>query len=121
MFKNVVNTERVTLPYIERLFRECSELRIVTNGTHIKVDHPLVSSCTDFDYKNAQGEMPGSKDLADAACAALFNCYEHYSEMLEGGYSASYRKEMDAIKQIAPTDAREQTAKNFQNLLENIF
>ena len=121
MLKNLINSERITLPYCEKLFRECSELMVVTNGTHIKVDHPLVSSCTEFDYKGLSGEQPGTKDLADSVAGSTWVAYESYSEMLEGGYSASYKKEMDAIKQIAPTDAREQTAKNFQNLLENIF
>lgn len=121
MLKNVIMSERLTLPYNERLFRECSELRVVTNGTHIKVDHPLVSSCTDFDCKDAKGEVKGSKDIADGLAGSIWSVYQSYSEMMEGGYSASYKKEMDAIKQISPPDAREKAMKNFQSMLENIF
>lgn len=121
MFKNVVNTERVTLPYVERLFRECSELRIVTNGTHVKVDHPQISSCVDFDYKNAQGEMPGSKDIADSACGALYSCFQNYSERMEMGYSGSYNQEIQAIKKITPMDSREISQQKIQQMLEDIF
>ena len=121
MFKNVVTSERCKLPYCERLLRECSELKVITNGNHIKVDHPLVSSCTDFDYKNATGEMPGSKDIADSICCSLFNCFESYSERMESGYSAAYRKEMDAIKQITKPTGKEATQKLFQGMLEDIF
>ena len=121
MFKNVVNTERCKLPYCERLLRECSELRIVTYGTHVKVDHPQVSQCTDFDYKNATGEMPGSKDLADSACSALFSCYQNYSERMESGFSSAYIKESNAIKQITPRDAKSEAMKHFQGMLEDIF
>ena len=102
MFKNVINTERAELPYNLRLFRECSELRLVTEGNHIKVDHPTVSNCTDFDYKNIESEMPGTKDVFDAAAGALWSCYLKYSEYSEEGYSVGVKKQL-------------------QNMLENIF
>lgn len=121
MFKNIVNSERVILPYCNKLLRECSELMVVTNGTHIKVDHPITSTCTEFDYKGLTGEQPGTKDQADAVVGCIWSAYEKYSEMLEGGYSASYTKQTQAIKQISPTDSREVAQKRIQQMLEDIF
>ena len=118
MFKNVVNTDRCELPYHNILLRECSELRLLNNGT--KVDHPLVSGCTDFDYKGLDGEQPGSKDLFDACCGALYSCYLRYSEYLEGGYSSGITKQMSAIKGLTQ-DSREESQKAFQNMIEDIF
>lgn len=120
MLKNVINTERITLPYNERLFRECSELRVVTEGNHVKVDHPLVSSSVDFDYKNATGEMPGTKDIADAVAGSLWSCYKSYSEYLEGGYSSEVNKQITTLSNMTK-DPREETQKRFQDMLENIF
>ena len=118
MFKNVVNTDRCELPYNNILLRECSELRLLNNGT--KVDHPLVSSCTDFDYKGLDGEQPGSKDLFDACCGSLYSCYLKYSEYLEGGYSSGITKQMSAIKGMTQ-DSREESQKAFQSMIEDIF
>lgn len=116
MFKNVINTERATLPYNSRLLRECFELRVLNDGK--KIDHPLVSSCYDFDYKNAQGEMPGSKDLADACEGALYSCYKKYSENMEGGGAAM--KQLDLVSKMT-NNAREESNKQIQNMVEGIF
>ena len=121
MLKNIINSERLTMVANQRLFRELSELRIVTVGNHVKVDHPLVSQCTDFDYKNIVGEMPGGKDLSDALAGSIWSAYQNYSERMESGYSGSYKTEINAIKKITPTDAREQVQKHFQSMLEDIF
>lgn len=120
MFKNVINTERAELPYNLRLFRECSELRLVTEGNHIKVDHPTVSNCTDFDYKNIESEMPGTKDVFDAAAGALWSCYLKYSEYSEEGYSVGVKKQLESLTKIT-ADPREESQKEFQGMLENIF
>lgn len=122
MFKNIINTERATLCYNETLLRECSELRLVTNGignNHIKVDHPLVSSCYEYDYKNAVGEQPGSKDLFDAACGSLYACYQNYSKYLEEGGNG-VNKQLKAITRMT-TSAKSETGKRFQDMLEGIF
>ena len=78
VFKNVVNTERLEMPYINILLRECSELQISFNGKnleHCKIDHPLVSKCTEFDYADTPENLRvGSKDLSDA----VFEFVEHY-------------------------------------------
>lgn len=121
MLKNVINSDRVKMCYCDRFLRECSELKVVTNGNHVKVDHPMVSSCTDFDYKGLEGDQPGSKDVADSVAASIFSCYKSYSENLESGYSAGIKQEINAIKKITPTDAREQVQKHFQSMLEDIF
>ena len=118
MFKNVVNTDRCELPYNNILLRECSELRLLNNGT--KVDHPAVSGCTDFDYAGKDGEQPGTKDQFDACCGALYSCYLKYSEYLEGGYSTGIKKQMSAIQGMT-SDPREEAGKAIQGMLESIF
>ena len=122
MFKNVVNTERCTMPYNERFLRECSELRIVTNGkngTHVKIDHPEISSCFEFDYKNAVGEPKGTKDLADAAVGALWACYKKYSEFLEDGGNGT-NKQLQLVTQMTRS-AAEDSNQQFQSMLEGLF
>lgn len=120
MLKNVINTDRISVQYCERLFRECSELKVVTEGKHVKVDHPLISSCVDFDYKGLSGDQPGSKDLADSLAGSLFSCYKSYSESMEGGYNSGIKQEITLLKSISK-DPREQTQKVFQGMLEDIF
>lgn len=121
MFKNVINTERATLPYNNVLLRECSEVRVVTIGNHVKIDHPMTSGCTDFDYKGKKANtMPGTKDQFDAACGALYSCYLKYSEYLEGGSGSGVNKTMQAINSLT-RDAREESAKIIQDMIENIF
>ncbi len=120
MLKNVLNTERAKLPYNSRFLRECSELKIVSEGNRIKIDHPIVSSCTEFDYKEMSGEMPGTKDVVDAVAGSLWSCYLKYSEYLEQGYSVGFQKQIDSLKKMT-SDPREESQKAFQDMLEGIF
>ena len=123
MLKNVINSDRLEMPYHNTFLRECSEIRVVTNGVgnqHIKLDHPAVSSCTDFDYKDKSGSLPGTKDLFDAACGAVYSCYLKYSEYLEGGMAAGVSKTMKATENMVK-DAREETRKTFQGMIESLF
>lgn len=122
-FKNIVNTERIELPYHNTLLRECSEIRIVTNGKnrdHIKLDHPMISSCTKFDYENANGDMPGTKDLFDAVCGSVFSCLRSYSEYLETGANGNVEKMNKALDSLTKS-AKEETQKVFQGMLESLF
>ena len=125
MLKNIINSDRLEMPYHNTFLRECSEIKVVTNGVgnqHIKLDHPAVSNCTDFDYKdkNNSGSLPGTKDLFDAACGAVYSCYLKYSEYLEGGMAAGVNMTMRATENMTK-DAREETQKTFQSMLENLF
>lgn len=125
MLKNVINSDRLEMPYHNTFLRECSEIKVVTNGVgnqHIKLDHPLTSSCTDFDYKdkNNNSSLPGTKDLFDAACGAVYSCYLKYAEYLEGGSSAGISMTMKATDRMVK-DAREEVQKTFQGMIENIF
>jgi hypothetical protein len=122
MFKNVVNSGRAKIVYNQRLLRECSELRVVTNGkngTHIKVDHPDLSSSFEFDYKDRTGDMPGTKDVADAVVGSLWACYKKYSEYLEDGGNG-VNKQLQLVTQMTKS-AQEDANKYFQDTLENIF
>ena len=118
MFKNVVTAERIQLPYHNVLLRECSELRVLNNGQ--KIDHPIVSSCVDFDYKDAKGEMPGTKDIFDAAGGSLMSCYRKYSESLENGINTGYIKQSQIIQSLSK-DARQEAQQVFQEMFESIF
>ena len=121
-FKNIVNTDRIELPYNNILLRECSEIRIVNtgkDGNHIKLDHPLVSSCTEFDYKNKK-DCPGTKDLFDAVCGSVFSCLQKYSEYLETGMAGGVNKTMQALGNMTK-DAREESYKIINNWVESYW
>ena len=123
MFKNCINTDRISMPYCERLLRECSEVRVTTNGVHgdhVKIDHPLVSSCYDFDYKNRRKDqaLPGTKDLFDACCGAVYSCYLKYAEYSESGSGVA--KMSKALTKMTQ-NSREESNKRIQEMLENIF
>ena len=123
LFKNVVNTERLEIPYNNILLRECSELLVTyngVNGEHCKVDHPAVSSCTEFDYADKTGKQEGTKDCADGVVGALFNCYSHYAQYQELGMNGGVNKTLQSFK-TQTTSAREETQKLFQGMLNNIF
>lgn len=123
-FKNIVNTERIELPYNNILLRECSEIRVVTNGKnneHVKLDHPLTSSCTEFDYKNrSEKSLPGTKDLFDAVCGSVFSCLQKYSEYLENGVTGGFVKTMNTINSLVRSP-KEETQKVFQSMVENLY
>ena len=122
MFKNIVNSERATMVYNKTLLRECSELKIVSNGkdgSHIKIDHPEFSSSFEFDYADRVGEKPGTKDIADAVVGSLWACYEKYSEYLEEG-GGGVKKQLSAINSLYKS-AREESSQAIQNMLESIF
>lgn len=125
MFKNVINTERAELPYHNVLLRECSELRVVMNGKngeHMKVDHPLISSCTEFDYADLPPgtERVGSKDISDSCFGSLYSCYQKYAEYLETGMAGGVNMAMKSLNNLTK-DAREESQKQFQSMLEGIF
>lgn len=120
-FKNTVLAGRVTFPYHSRFLRECSELRVTQSGTrgeHVKIDHPAVSSCHDFDYKFTSGDQPGTKDVADAVVGSIYSCYLKYAEYGESGGGAS--KQLQILDKIT-TSSHEETQQVFQDMLENIF
>ena len=123
MFKNIINSDRLEMPYHNTFLRECSEIKVVTNGIgnqHIKLDHPAISSCTEFDYKDKVGQnLPGTKDIFDAACGAIYSCYLKYAEYLENGHTG-VNLTMKATQNITK-DAREEIQKTFQGMLENLF
>ena len=123
MLKNIINSDRLEMPYHNTFLRECSEIRVVTNGVggqHVKLDHPDVSNCTDFDYKDKSGALPGTKDIFDAACGAVYSCYLKYAEYLENGTHAGVNLTMKATQNITKS-AFEETQKTFQGMLENLF
>lgn len=122
MLKNLILGGRVTLAYNERFLRECSELRMVTNGVnglHAKIDHPALSSSFEFDYKDRTGDMPGSKDLSDAVAGSIWSCYQKYSEYLEEG-GGGVNKQLNLVKQMTQS-SQEDSMKAIQDMMENIF
>lgn len=124
MLKNLINSDRIEMPYHNTFLRECSEIKVVTNGVgnqHVKLDHPLISNCTDFDYKGrTETNLPGTKDIFDAVCGAVYSAYLKYSEYLENGMAAGVGMTMKATENIVK-DARAEVQKTFQGMLENLF
>lgn len=122
MFKNIILSKRVKMVYNERMLRECSELRIVTNGKnggHVKIDHPDISNCFEFDYRGKTGDQPGTKDIADACVGSIWACYKKYSQYLEDGGSSA-NKQLRIVEQMT-RNAMEDSSIQLQNMLEDIF
>ena len=125
MFKNVVSTGRAELVYHNRLLREASEIMVVgngKNGDHIKLDHPQFTKSTEFDMagRSPSESVLAGKDMFDSVCGSLWSCYQKYAEYKEGGPGAGVMKSMQALEHVT-RDPREESAKVFQNMLENIF
>jgi hypothetical protein len=59
---------RIIMPYHELLIEELAALE--HDKKNRKVDHPII----------AYGNVPGSKDLADAVCGAAYDAYKYYAE-----------------------------------------
>lgn len=113
-FKNVVNRERITIPYNLRLLRECSDLQVTPKG---KIDHPQKASCV---YDNLDGTRVGSKDIFDSLCNALWSCHLSLAENEENGFNSSYTKQLNIISKLS-RDSRADANKNFQDMLEGIW
>lgn len=117
-FKNIVNRERITIPENQRLLRECSDLQVVTRGKHIAVDHPKLASLI---FDNKDGSHPeGSKDVFDSLQGALENCRLSLYEGLENGIQTGYIKQTQMLKKLTK-NAREDSMKAFQDMIEGIF
>lgn len=113
-FKNVVNRGMITIPYNQRLLRECSDLEITPKG---KIDHPQKASTV---YDNLDGKKPGSKDVFDSLCNALWSCHLSISENMENGYNSGYTRQLEVINGMTK-DSREEAGKEIQNMIENIW
>lgn len=123
MLKNAINTERIEMVYHRTLIREISELQVVyngKNGDHMKIDHPLVSKCHTLDYEGLTGEQKGSKDLWDSCAGAYYVAAQEYAEYKENGSAGGVGKSLEALNHITK-DAREESQKIFQDMLESIF
>jgi len=124
LFKNIINTDRAQMPKVNRLIREAAEIRITyngKNGDHMKLDHPAVSSCADKFEENLTGKtVKGSKDLFDSICQCTWNAYQKYAEYKENGSAGGVGKSLEALNHIT-RDAREESQKIFQDMLESIF
>lgn len=117
-FKNTVNREMISIPYNQRLLRECADLLVVMRGQHIAIDHPKVASLI---YDNKDGRSPeGSKDIFDSLQGALENCRLSLYEGNENGVNTGYRKQMDVLKSMT-RNSQEDAQKQFQDMLQRIF
>lgn len=117
--KNVINNELIELPEHKRLQREAYDLRYTTTKTgKSKVDHPKKATQDPivFDVNNGVG----SKDIWDALSQSIYSLKQMVDQGLELGYNAETTMQLESLKHITK-DPREETQKQFQGMLENIF
>lgn len=117
--KNIINNELLEVPVHKRLQREAYDLKYVTTKTgKSKVDHPKKATQNPTIFDNNNGV--GSKDIWDALCQSLYGLKQFLDEGEEMGYSESIKKQLDSLSKIT-SDPREESQKEFQGMLENIF
>lgn len=104
-FKNVIYENRIITFDCKLLQEEIVGLE--RNANSGKIDHP-------------DGGSSGSKDLADAVCASVYNASQHADE-----FSFDYGETLDAIREVSSEKSyeneREQISIDFQNELNRIF
>ena len=103
--KNVIYENRIITFDCKLLQEEIVGLE--RNANSGKIDHP-------------DGGSSGSKDLADAVCASVYNASQHADE-----FSFDYGETLDAIREVSSEKSyeneREQISIDFQNELNRIF
>lgn len=117
--KNLINNELIRIPENKRLQREAYDLRYAhTNTGKVKIDHPkrATQNPTLFDVNNGVG----SKDCWDSLSSACYSLKLSCDAGEEYGTNSGYTKTMQATQNITK-DAREETQKTFQSMLENLF
>lgn len=116
--KNIINREQISLPKNDRLQREAYDLRVVTRGQHLVIDHPAINASKILDNKD--GSKKPSKDLWDALSQSIYGVYMNITEGAEFGFNTGYTKQMDLIKRMTH-DPREDSAHEIQGMIENIW
>ena len=115
--KYIINNELLEIPEYKRLQREAYDLRYV--GPKRKVDHPKKASISPL-FDNPDGSKPGSKDLWDALASSVYSLKLSIDEGEEMGYSSGIAKQLESLTKIT-ADPREESQKELQGMLENIF
>ena len=85
----------------------------------VQVDHPKKASISPL-FDNPDGSKPGSKDLWDALASSVYSLKLSIDEGEEMGYSSGIVKQLESLTKIT-ADPREESQKELQNMLENIF
>lgn len=115
--KYIINNELIELPENKRLQREALDLRYV--GPKRKVDHPKKASTSPL-FDNPDGSQKGSKDLWDSLASSVYSLKLSIDEGEEMGYGAGYQKQLSYLSKIT-SDAKEESQKAFQGMLEDVF
>ena len=114
--KNLINNELISLPEHKRLQREAYDLHYDAKG---KVDHPKKASIS-AEFDNPDGGQKGSKDVWDSLAQACYCLKLSIDEGEEYGTNSGYTRTMQATERLVK-DAREESQKSFQGMLEGIF
>jgi hypothetical protein len=116
--KNLILQESITIPENKRLLREAYDLRYVPTSKGYKIDHPKKATQNPglFDVNNGIG----SKDLWDSLASAVYSLKMSIDAGEEGGYSNGVDKQLELVTRMTE-NSRENTTKQFQSMLEDIF
>lgn len=115
--KSLINHEFIQLPGHLRLQREAYDLQY--SGPRRKVDHPKKATTSGL-FDNKDGTKPGSKDIWDSLCSATSSLKMSIDAGEEMGYNGGVTKQMEFLG-AQLKDAREETGKVIQNMLEGLW
>lgn len=118
--KSLLNQELISIPPVRRLFREAYDLRYVPNKKGIKVDHPKKCTVDSKIFDGDDSKGIGSKDVWDSLASACYSLKMSIDAGEELGYSNGIDKMNIAIGNMTK-NAREESQKQIQGMLENIF
>ena len=117
--KNLINNGLIKIPENRRLQREAYDLKYAyTNTGKVKVDHPKRATQNPriFDTNNGVG----SKDCWDSLSSACYSLKESIDNGDQFGPNSSVTMAIKAADMMT-RDAREESQKAFQDMLENIY
>ena len=117
--KGLFQNELIEIPIHKRFQREAYDLRYTMTGSgKTKIDHPKKATLDPevFDLNDGVG----SKDIWDSLVSSCYSMKLWIDRGEEMGYGQGMMKQLQAMKQIT-ADPREESAKNFQSMMEGIF
>ena len=119
--KNMIQQELLELPPNRRLFREAYDLKYVTTKTgKVKIDHPRKATIDSKVFDGDASKGIGSKDVWDSLASACYSLKMSIDVGEELGYNSGYEKQLDLVSKMT-NNAREESSKQIQNMVEGIF
>ena len=117
--KNLFQNELIEVPEHKRFQREAFDLKYTTTpGGKSKIDHPKKATQDPSVFDMNDGV--GSKDIWDSLVSACYSLKLSIDRGEELGFGQGMAKQMEAMKELTK-DPKEESQKQFQDMIEGIF